>query len=217
MDNKTYLDTLLALNKINTTKSYFWTMYDKLGQCSVSIRDIMNIGIKHPTTIDDTLYILFKIIKKCMDIEVIDDSFKEVYKLLRVYDLYMIDINYVKMIKDISFIVDSIGETFGPSTLHIRFLRYRVKVIHAYVGLVKINNKKVSLNACMVENDECFRLKGKEENYSMILDYDGEHIFYKKKIGESKREAIKKLDKDKINLIITFWDSESDDLYKELR
>lgn len=216
MDNKTYLDMLIMSDSIELDKDGW--IYDKLSNCPVKIRGIMNIAMRHKSTVGDTLSILYKIVCESMDVEVIDSSFKEIYRIFRVYDKYFMNITYTSMIRDIKYTIQNISGALGIDTLHVLLLKYRVKVIYSSKIWIKFNGSKRILKVKDERYGKSdFTINGGNEVYDMIVDYKGKSLLYKKNDVKNRSELLNTLDKDMIDLIIMFDSGDGFDLYRELR
>lgn len=216
MNNKTYLDMLIMSDGIELDKDGW--IYVKLSNCPVKIRDIMNIAMRHKSTVMDTLGILYKIVCESMDVEVIDNSFKEIYRIFRVYDKYFMNITYTSMIRDIDYTIKNISGALGIDTLHILLLKYRVKIIYSSKIWIRFNGSRIILKVKDERYGKSdFTINGGNEVYNMIIDYKGKSILYKKNDVKSRNELLNTLDKDRIDLIIMFDDGDGFDLYRELR
>lgn len=220
MDNKTYLDTLIITGKASTIDG-FDDIYNSLASCNVCIEKIANIGLKHPKSFEITLGILKLTVKNCMDDEVVDSSFKEIYRIYRVYDKCMVNVDFDSMVRQVFYDINNLSEPLGCDDLKIKLRRLRIKEIYSNEYRIKINNKSVVLKRQEKINEVgvYFSINSEEELYSMMIDYNNEIIWYPKWSAPNnytKLKRIRELDENKINMLLSFYDKYLD-LSKELK
>lgn len=205
MSNKEILDTLILTNKICISKN----VYNVISECDVSAEKILRLTIKYDIDILRVLDLIFGIIKKSLDTEIIDISFEEFYKVYKIMIKHNLN-DVLNMICQINYVVRfGLGEVLGLNSMYNLLLRYKVKELETSIlDDIWINNKKYDYDIIVKDNHNFFILNDDiSKLYSMIIDYDNDEIliFTDRDIYNeyAKIEKLRLLDKEKINLLIT--------------
>lgn len=209
MSNKEILDTLILTNKICISKN----VYNVISECDVSAEKILRLTIKYDIDILRVLDLIFGIIKKSLDTEIIDISFEEFYKVYKIMIRHNLN-DVLNMIYQINYVVRfGLGEVLGLNSMQNILLRYKVKELETSIlDDIWINNKKYDYDIIVKDNHNFFILNDDiSKLYSMIIDYDDEILIFTDRdiYNEyAKIEKFRSLDKEKINLLITCKDKD---------
>lgn len=204
MSNKEILDTLILTNKICISKN----VYNVISECDVNAEKILRLTIKYDIDILRVLDLIFGIIKKSLDTEIIDISFEEFYKVYKIMIKHNLN-DVLNMIYQINYVVRfGLGEVLGLNSMYNLLLRYKVKELETSIlDDIWINNKKYDYDIIVKDNHNFFILNDDiSKLYSMIIDYDDEILIFTDRdiYNEyAKIEKLRLLDKEKINLLIT--------------
>lgn len=215
MDNRVYLDMLIVTGMLDKSYAELGTAYSIVSDCNVSIKDIGNIGLKHKNVFGAILVSLSLIIQKCNNEGIIAQAFKELYRLYKVYDKYMTNVAFDMMVRNILSITKNMEKPMNTRFIKSELDKLRIKEVYSEKYPFRLDNKMHKLERVTLIGDIgiYFKVNNHKGLYSMFIDYDGESILYKKEEvpdNRMKLAKIRELNKDKINLLLVFYDPNID-------